>query len=344
MATRRASRFLKFGIAVLLPATVAVNCGRATLHGNPDGGVGGSTITNTGGATSADGGVANSAGGNSNPAGGVPTNMGGATSAAGGRSAGTGGTADNTGGSAGTGGTDPCAAKTACTSPTTCTPVAPSNAMIANWVDVCLTTGPNGCYGMFVDNDTYSAPDANWWTKFFGGTYVYPGIDPKGCGAVPAYPLTQTISPHSWHITGTVGDYSGFGLWLAPCTIDLSAYTGGISVTISGSVGKVNTIQFNVGTSSNSPHDPTNCNSNVGTCTAAKCASASTTISLTSTPTTVTIPWSGFTGGLPNANPNAAEVTSISFSLPDPYLYTTAPPVATPYAVDITIGDIVLVP
>jgi hypothetical protein len=222
--------------------------------------------------------------------------------------------------------------------------VAPTDATITDWVDVCMTTGASGCYGQFVDNNTYSAPGANWWTKFYGGTYVFPAVDPNGCKTAPQYPLTQTISAHSWHIAGTVGDYSGFGLWFSPCMIDMSQYTGGISFTVSGTTGTSTTISVTVGTSSNTAHDPTNCNSNVGTCTAASCKAGTATFTVTTTATTVTLPWSQFTGGAPSATVNPAEIIGVNFNLPDPYVYTTTPPVATPYAADVTIGDIKLIP
>jgi hypothetical protein len=302
-----------------------------------------STNLGTTGGTSG-GGVASTSGGSSAKAG-----NGGASSGAGGAS--TGGAAATTGGSTGTGGTgtgggDPCAPAAPCsTTPTTCTAVAPTNALITDWADL------NPANSGFVDSDHFSTA-ANWWTAFFGGPYVYPAN--AQCSAVP---LSQTITAHSWHITGAVGDaagdYSGFGLWFSPCMANFSAY-GGISFTISGSAGSTGRVRLAVRSSSNSVHSAAVCNSNVGTCVAtdaSTCADASANITLTSTPATVTLRWSDFTGGFPSTNPNPAEITSMEFQLPDPYTYpwdndagAVVRTLSNPYNVDITVGDITLVP
>jgi hypothetical protein len=300
--------------------------------------------------------------------GGAASSAGGTTGAAGSTAAG--GTASNTGGAAATGGAgacvpptstggtgpDPCATTSSPCSgtPAACTAVAPTNALITDWADICTTTD---CYGQFVDNDTYSAPGDNWWTHFFGGPYVYPvnGTDTPNCTTTA---LSQTVSAHSWHITGTVGNdagqYAGWGLWFAPCMSDFSAY-GGISFTVSGSAGSTGVVTVTVSTSSNSVHNPNSCDTNVDTCTATEadggsaCKPASATFTVTGSTTTVTLRWTDFTGGNPSASPSPAEIRGIGFAPPDPYTYgwdndaCVVTRTATPYNLDITIGDITLV-
>jgi hypothetical protein len=57
---------------------------------------------------------------------------------------------------------------------------------------------------------------------FSGGTFVYPNEE-----TMPMYPLTSDVTGDNWHITGTVGDYSGFGLFFQDCTkLDASAFDG----------------------------------------------------------------------------------------------------------------------
>jgi len=325
----------RLALGILVIVGTGAGCSSTTSGGSA--GNSGGTANATGGAVSNPGGAPGSAG-----AGGSVDNSGGTTS-----NVGSGGDSGSvaSGGAVSAGGasgsTDPCS-KSACASPATCTPVAPSNALITDWTDVCTTTGPNGCLGLFVDNDTFSTPGDNWWTKFYGGTYVYPAIDPKKCTADPQYPLGQTVAAHAWHITGSVGTYSGFGIWLAPCMADMSAYPGGISITLSGSAGSKNTLVISLLSSSDTAHEPTSCNSNVGTCTVSTCKAPSKTVTLTSTATAIDIPWTDFTGGNPDASPQPSEITGIAFSLPDPYDYTTMPATATPYSIDITVGDISL--
>jgi hypothetical protein len=185
-----------------------------------------------------------------------------------------------------------------------------------------------------------------WGQSVFGGLYVYPSTpspnDPCA-GAAPQYPIASSTSAGNWHVTGQVGTYSGGGLWFscntgtssAPtyvtCTIDASAYTG-ISFMVSGSGGPISVMVGDPASTkptTDSAGGPNNC----GTCTATNCGT-SVSVPVTTTATSVSLTWAqlGVT--------NPAAITSIAFSLPDPYNYATNPPVATPYSVDITIDDL----
>jgi hypothetical protein len=62
-----------------------------------------------------------------------------------------------------------------------------------------------------------------------GGGYLYP--------TTGMYALAPDLSQSTWHIVGTVRDYSGFGLYFNDCNrIDASKYKG-ISFKVSGTLG-----------------------------------------------------------------------------------------------------------
>lgn len=220
-----------------------------------------------------------------------------------------------------------------CPKQDTCTPgdcvvTSPTNALITDWKDV----GPDG---LFVDEDMYSRTASDWWTRFYGGSWVSPKL-PGPCDAdqtIPAHALAQDTSQGAWHVTGTVGsDWAGIGLWFGPCKIDMSAYDG-ISFKISGNAGPAGTLTFSVATSSNSPPDP--CRTNVGACTAG-CASAQRSITVSAGVTTYKLRWSELTGGSPSKQPNATEITGLSWTFAPDYIGGDS------FPVDVIIDDVLL--
>jgi len=184
-----------------------------------------------------------------------------------------------------------------------------------------------------------------------GGESFYPG-------AGEAFALTSDVTQSSWHITGTIGNYSGFALYFdsgsTPCDrVDASQFKG-ISFTISGSVPHGNAITFGVGTVKDTPsgtwmHD-------VGGKTAAKatdvgsciptsgtqyyhpgCGDPTTQIPITATAITQSITWATLTGGTPDASPDPAGITSIYWFFP----WTGS--TDTSYPVDITIDNLAFI-
>lgn len=235
----------------------------------------------------------------------------------------------STGGTSGTVDTPNCPAP--CT-PKACTTVSPSNALITDWKDV-------GQNGLFVDNDSFSNPNPNWWENFFGGPYVYPGVNPC-TNTYPTYPLTQTTNG-VLNVQGTVGTWSGFGLWFAPCTVNLSAYQG-LSFTIWGDVGSTGNLTVSVNTSEDSV--PNQCNTNVGTCdsTLGNCTSPSKVIAVPATPgAPIVVKWTDFTDGSPFAGVNPTQIVGINWSFERVEWAGTVTP---PYPVNVTLGQIQLVP
>jgi hypothetical protein len=195
----------------------------------------------------------------------------------------------------------------------------------------------------------------DYTSSYSGGTFIYP--------TTGTYPLTSDVTQSNWHITGTVGDYSGFAFFNGGCTkIDASAFKG-ISFVISGSVATgtttANTVTLTVGTAANditgewlNAHKAAATDADVynfGRCTPASankydgtCGSPSKTFAVTSSPTTVTVLWADLTGGKPQAGVTPSELTSIGFFVPPPVGVGTAS--VSTYAVDITLDDMQFVP
>jgi len=329
MSTRRPSLISRIGFPSFVLVVLAMGCANGTnaglaSTGGAGGGLGSTAVTTTGGVTVA------ATGGSS-----VGTSAGGAA-----------------GGTAGTS-TSAAGGSTVvdCNPPATiyCTPgTVPPDALISGFSIAAGATTP--------------VVFGTWGQSIFGGTYVYPTTVPAcGTGTVSAYPLTQTVADGNWNIQGTVGAYSGLGLWwecntatAAPptyadaCTIDASAY-GGISFVISGSIGPVSTgtgsvgLAMTVSTPSttapklDSAGNPKNC----GTCTATTCGS-SIVVPVTATATAVEFTWDQL--GVTTRN----AIAGISFSFTDPFSlnggYATTPYTATPYPVDITISTFQFTP
>jgi hypothetical protein len=213
--------------------------------------------------------------------------------------------------------------------PAACTPIAPPAALLTDFSYV-----PDDIFSEMAGAST-RAP--MWWTKFWGGFYRYPAV-PGACSdaAVPAYPIAGDTSGGNWHLSGTVGDYSGFGIYLEPCMIDLSAYTG-ISFVIGGNVGATGELTF--GVASSEDNKPSNCWTNVGTCNpdAGTCRSPHTQITVPATPGTVTVHWADLADGMPTSTLDNMQVTGFNFA------FDCGSCLTTPYAVDLTIDDLALV-
>jgi hypothetical protein len=188
-------------------------------------------------------------------------------------------------------------------------------------------------------------------TTLMGGEWLAPNSG--------SYPLASDVTQGNWHITGTVGDYSQFALFFTRCdgmcdVVDASKYKG-ISFTISGSIGQnhqltlvVSTLNDAIAASWINTHGGTS--SSPGRCipTAGTdqwneqgCSNPSKRISVTATPTLVSVPWADFAGGSPDAYvATPAEIIAITWQLPwDPW---TNP--ENPYAVDIVIDDLSFIP
>jgi hypothetical protein len=193
---------------------------------------------------------------------------------------------------------------------TLCTPVTPVTSPLVS--DFTAEGGAPIVFG------AYGAP-------IWGGVYVYPSTVPDPCSdaGAPMYPLASDVTGGNWHISGTVGTYSGFGLWWnctssgrdnPVCTINASAYSG-IQFSIRGSVGATPAITMTIATADDSAVSTDMAKPSCGTCTVAGCTSPSVAVPVSATASTITLRWSDFTGGVPNALA-ADKITGISFTLP----------------------------
>jgi hypothetical protein len=179
---------------------------------------------------------------------------------------------------------------------------------------------------------------------FSGGTMYYPN------GATSTFKSDMT--ENQWHLSGTISEYAGFGLFFNVCTkVDASAFKG-IKLTVSGTLPTGRTLTMSVGTAADTisstwlnAHKADAATADVapnfGRCTPASsnqydgsCGSPKKLITVTSTPTVVEIPWASFTGGKPQNSVNPAELTSINWYL------TWNGETDTAYDVDLVIDDL----
>jgi hypothetical protein len=188
---------------------------------------------------------------------------------------------------------------------------------------------------------------------FSGSTFAYSG------SSSPA--IMSDYSAGTWHMTGAVGDYSGFGISL-PCAgspdstesgkANLSAYSG-IQFDIvgtytsggDGGTAPTTGLTFYMGTpldSVTATYSSTPTTKVWGTCVPTSgnqydgsCQSPGRAVSFTSTKSTVMIPWTGLVGGKPSGSLDPTQVMSFSWVFP----YTQG---AAPYNVDLTIDNIQL--
>jgi hypothetical protein len=153
------------------------------------------------------------------------------------------------------------------------------------------------------------------------------------------FPISMTTSG-VLRVTGTVGTWSGFGLWMG-CMVDLSAY-GGISFDLWGDAGPSGLLTLQVNTSPDSP--PNVCTTNIGTCPAdaSVCSAPAMTVHVPAdrgTPTTLR--WADFGGGAPMAGVDPTQILGLSWSFG---WVDWGGSVSAPYPVDVSLGEVQLVP
>ncbi len=186
-------------------------------------------------------------------------------------------------------------------------------------------------------------------TTLPGTEYVYPTSG--------SYMVTSDVTQSNWHLSGTLGDYSGFGLNFDKCSrVDASAYRG-IQFTISGSVPQGNIVTLGMGTLKDTiASDWLNGHGGDGTvkpglcCPTSgtnkydqsTCADAKKEISVTATPTPFSVLWNEFTGGKPEPGVTPTDIISIYWYFPNPTGIGTA--TVVPYSVDIVIDDLQFIP
>jgi hypothetical protein len=146
---------------------------------------------------------------------------------------------------------------------------------------------------------------------------------------------------NQWRVSGTLGAYSGFGLWwnctvggnIYPvCVIDLSAFSG-IQFSIGGNPGPSGTLVLQMRTADTTPAPSDMATSSCGTCMAA-CAFASKTIPITSARATVTVAWTELIVAAPHVF-DPRRVTGIEWQFSYSGMGTSP--------IDVAVDDIELV-
>jgi hypothetical protein len=235
-------------------------------------------------------------------------------------SGGTGGTTPGTGGTVTPGGTGG------------------STGAVGNTGVLCPTLAAS-----ITDFETATAPDA---------TQIRFGRTGTQSGGASVWGIKSEVVAGAWHLSGTVADYAGFNVYFDNCSRwDATAYKG-ISFTLSGTAANLATpLSFAVTTVNDttsaawliSQGDTTAKTTDVGTCTPSSgdgkyyhpgCADATKSISVPTTPTTITVLWSDFTGGQPDASPKPEQITGIYWNLPWNGTGSAS------YAADLTIDNL----
>jgi hypothetical protein len=199
--------------------------------------------------------------------------------------------------------------------------------------------------------NTTGAGFGDFTTTFSGSTFVYPNTG--------SYAVSSDVTSDNWHMTGSLGDYSGFGITFNCSRFDASAFAG-IAFTIQGNVPLGQTVTLSVGTAENQithlwlnqyamplPIPPVEPNS--GRCVPASqnqydgsCASPTYAVPVTSQPVEIEVTWAQLTGGRPAAAVDPTELTGIAWNFPPPGGAGTNNP--TPYDVDLIIDNLRFIP
>jgi hypothetical protein len=191
------------------------------------------------------------------------------------------------------------------TPPSVCYPTTPAGLMIADFTNTNQTTGIS--FGDFAGG-------------FSGYSYQY------GAG------ITSDVSTGVWHLTGMVSDYSGFGLGFNydnSHNADASGYAG-VEFTMKGNVGPTGSLTLGV---QNGPDSAPTMFSACTTC-PGDCGDPNKTFKVGSTQATVSLKWSDFTGGRPQAGVDPKQLLGLI------WFFGWNGGGSTPYAVDLTISNV----
>jgi hypothetical protein len=161
---------------------------------------------------------------------------------------------------------------------------------------------------------------------FSGYSYSYPDMV-----------IVSDVTTGAWHLTGTVGNYSGFAVAFS-CAADAAMFTG-ISFSIKGDAGATGRLVMNVGTSPDDVNGATAATS-WGKCVPktsqydGTCLSPHVDVPVTTTANTVKVKWADLKGGAPQASVSPDSLSSIVWV----WDWVAG---ATSYPVDITLDDLV---
>lgn len=131
-----------------------------------------------------------------------------------------------------------------------------------------------------------------------GGAFIFTG---SGSSISAEYDASNELM----HLTGTVNDYAGWGMWIEDCT-DASAYEG-ISFVIGGTLGTQGTLEFQVQMTSTERAD-----GGRGECVSI-CTNNGASVAVPASPATVFVPWSELSGGEPTSPADPSELLGFTW-------------------------------
>jgi hypothetical protein len=190
-----------------------------------------------------------------------------------------------------------------------------------------------------VEEDPCNEPRTGLIADFTAGT----DVDDGGgiYGGVFAYPESDLFADTNGgdlHVTGTVGDYPGIGVWFGSC-VNASEYSG-VRFLLGGSLGTFRELRFVIDTRENDPAPPV---TPLGTCQPsdpsmpfADCLPAITQVALPPSPEEVVIPFDRLTQGIPNPTVDPSQITGMSLWFP----WSTG---SASYDVDVRLDDIAFI-
>jgi hypothetical protein len=180
-----------------------------------------------------------------------------------------------------------------------------------------------------------------------GGTYVYPNADE--IEQQVATGLRSDVTAGDWHISGSVTQQAGFGLFLDCQLLDASRFTG-LAFRVSGDMEGADSITLLIGTAENDVSSAWLVENDVsrppssGRCTPAQneydgtCNQARIEIPISRQTREVLVPFAALAQGSPEPGVNPAEITTIAWALPSPGVNRFGN--TTAYDVDLRIDDI----
>jgi hypothetical protein len=197
-------------------------------------------------------------------------------------------------------------------SSTACAGMKPSSSLVTEFMDLM----PNAT----------SAGQFTFTAGVPGGTFSYQPAD-----------LMVADTSGAMHVTGTVKNYDGFGVYFTACT-DASAYTG-VSFNIKGNAGPTGKLSFRFQSNANTAVDTVN---KKGTCmvpagtvdTYPLCHDAIFDITVTEGGGEVAVKFSDVMGGVPVATVDGKDLVGIQWA------FAWTGPTDTMYPVDVTVDDI----
>jgi hypothetical protein len=194
-------------------------------------------------------------------------------------------------------------------------------------------------------------------TALSGGEFYYPNASSTATPAM--YQLVSNVTGSNWHVTGSVGDYSGLGFYFDSCNkIDASAFKG-ISFNISGTVQgsavtvEIDTLNDTLAASWINTHTGTADPAAAGRClpgptavnqyAQSDCVEPTKVVTVPATPgAPINVLWGDFTTGKPEAAVTPSQILAIRFIFPNPVGVAT--PSVAAYPLDVTIDNIAFIP